>query len=160
MAGARSGPGRPGAGRSALDDSFWDALPDEATTEAAGTVDDLLARLDAITDLSAERLAGIPDDKLAIPTRWAGFPVSLGFRFGRWSSHIREHGIQIEKTLAMVGYVPDEPALLVRNLLSAYGRAESVVFGRAGVDEAAARIAQGAADAREAAASARRASGS
>ena len=107
------------------DESFWDSLPDETTTEAAGTIDDLLARLDAITDLSAERLAGIPDAKLAIPTRWAGFPVSLGFRFGRWSSHFREHGIQITKTLAMVGYVPDEPALLVRNLLSAYGRAES-----------------------------------
>ena len=60
----------------------------------------------------------------------------------------------------MVGDVPDEPALLVRNLLAAYGRAESVVFGRAGVDEASARIAQGAAAAREAAASARQASGS
>jgi hypothetical protein len=143
-----------------VDDSFWNALPDEATTEAAGTVDDLLARLDAITDRSAERLAGIPDAKLSIPTRWAGFPVSLGFRFGRWSSHFREHGIQIVKTLAMVGHVPDEPALLVRNLLAAYGRAESVVFGRADVDEAAARVAQGAADAREAVASARRASGS
>jgi hypothetical protein len=143
-----------------VEESFWDALPDEATIEAAGTIDDLLARLDAVTDLSAEHLAGIADAKLAIPTRWSGFPVSLAFRFGRWSSHLREHGIQIEKTLAMLGHVPDEPALLVRNLLSAYGRAESVVFGRMGVDVAAARVAQGAAEAREAARSARQASGS
>jgi len=138
-----------------VDETFWDALPDEATTEAAGTVDDLRARLDAITDLSAERLAGIPDEKLVIPTRWAGFPVSLGFRFGRWASHFREHAIQVQKTLAMVGYVPDEPAYLVRNLLSAYGHAEAVVFGRQGVDAAVDRLARGATEARAAIASAK-----
>ena len=128
-------------------ESVWDALPDEATTEAAGSIDDLRTRLDTILDLSAERLAGMPDDRLAIPTRWSGFPVTLGFRFGRWASHIREHSIQVEKTLALLGYVPDEPALLVRNMLSAYGRAESVVFGRQGVDAAVDRVVQGAAEA-------------
>jgi hypothetical protein len=138
-------------------ESFWDDFPDEATTEAAGSLDELRARLDAILDLSVERFAAIPDDRLAIPTRWSGFPVSLGFRFGRWGSHIREHTIQVVKTLAMVGYTPDEPALLTRNLLSAYGRAEAVAFGRGGVDAAADRIAQGAAEARQAARSAREA---
>ena len=138
-------------------ESFWDDLPDEATTEAAGSIDDLRARLDAILDLSVERLAAMPDDRLAIPTRWSGFPVSLGFRFGRWGSHIREHSIQVVKTLAMVGYAPDEPALLARNLLSAYGRAESVVFGREAVDDAVDRIAQAAAEARQAVTSAREA---
>jgi hypothetical protein len=140
-------------------ESFWDTLPDEATTEAAGSSDELRARLDAILDLSAERLAGIPDDRLAIPTRWSGFPVTLGFRFGRWASHIREHSIQIEKTLALIGYVPDERALLVRNLLSAYGRAEAVVFGRQGVDAAVDRVVQGAAEARQAVQSASEAAG-
>ena len=142
-----------------VEESFWDALPDEATTEAAGTIDDLLARMDAVTDLSAERLAGLPDDKLAIPTRWAGFPVTLGFRFGRWASHIREHSIQVEKTLALLGDVPTEPARLVRNMLAAYGRAESVVFGRLGVDAAVARVVQGAAEARQAVHAAREAAG-
>jgi DinB superfamily len=142
-----------------VDDPFWDALPDEATVEAAGTVDALRARLDLITDQSAERLGGLPDEKLAIPTRWSGFGISLGFRFGRWASHVREHGIQIQKTLAMVGYVPDEPALLVRNMLSAYGRAEATVFARKNVDDAVARVVRGAAEAREAARSAKTAAG-
>ncbi len=31
-------------------------------------------------------------------TRWAGFAVDIGFRIGRWSSHFREHTIQVEKT--------------------------------------------------------------
>jgi DinB superfamily len=129
-------------------ESLWAAQPDEATTEASGTVEVLLARLDGITDLTTERFAGGPDEQLALAATWAGFKVTLGFRLGRWSSHIREHVIQIEKTFAMVGHVPDERARLVRNLLAAYGRAEAVVFGRADVDASVGRIAAGAAEAK------------
>ena len=129
-------------------DDLWGGLPDEATSEAAGGVTELLARLDEVTDLTVERLAGISDEQAGLGATWAGFRVTLAFRFGRWSSHIREHAIQIEKTFDMIGHVPDERARLVRNLLAAYGRAESVVFARTGVDGAVERIAQGAAEAR------------
>ena len=82
-----------------------------------------------MTDLAVERLAGISDAQAGFGATWAGFRVTLAFRFGRWSSHIREHaGPGIEKTFDMIGHVPDERARLVRNLLAAYGRAESVVF--------------------------------
>jgi hypothetical protein len=138
-------------------DSVWEALPDEATTEAEGTVDDLRTRLDDVLDLGTERLAGVAEDRLAIPAIWSGFPVTLGFRFGRWASHIREHSIQVQKTFALIGYAPDERAFLVRNMLSAYGRAESVVFGRAAVDDAVERVVKGAAEARQAIESARKA---
>jgi hypothetical protein len=83
--------------------------------------------------------------------------VDVGFRLGRWSSHIREHTIQIEKTLAMLGLVPDEPRRLARHVLDAYGRAEAAVFGRrpgAAAEEAADRIAGVAAEARQVVASA------
>jgi hypothetical protein len=125
-------------------------MPDEATTEAEGGVDDLLARLDAVMDLSAERLAGIPDPQLDLGARWSGFPVTVGFRLGRWGSHIREHDIQIEKTFAMLGHDPSEPARLARHVLTAYGRAEATVFGRAEVDAGVARIAAGVREAAEA----------
>ncbi len=124
--------------------------PDESTTEAAGRLDDLRARLDATLDLSAERLAGLPDDRLDLGARWSGFPVTIGFRLGRWSSHIREHAIQIEKTYAMLGHVPNESERLVRHLLAAYGRAEAVVFGRTAADAAAERVARGVTEARDA----------
>ena len=136
-------------------DSLRELLPDEATTEAAGTIDDLRARLDAVTDLTSERLAGMPDDRVDLGSRWAGFAVTLGFRFGRWSSHIREHVIQVEKTFAMLGHEPNEPARLARNLLAAYGRAELTVFVREGAEAAAERIARAAVEARDTTAAAR-----
>jgi DinB family protein len=142
-----------------IPEGFFDAAPDESTTEAEGIVDDLRSRLDAILDLSAERFAGQPDDRLELGARWSGFPVTVGFRIARWSSHIREHAIQVEKTFAMLGHVPTEPARLARHVLAAYGRAESTVFGREGVDDAFDRIATGAAEARAAIRSAREAAG-
>jgi DinB superfamily len=148
-------PGLPGR----IPEGFFAAAPDEATTEAEGSLDDLRSRLDAILDLSAERFAGQPDDRLEFGARWSGFPVTVGFRITRWSSHIREHSIQVEKTFAMLGHIPSEPARLARHVLAAYGRAESTVFGREGADDAFDRIATGAAEARAAIRSARDAAG-
>jgi hypothetical protein len=140
-----------------ISEEFFAALPDEATTEAAGSLDDIRARLDAILDLSAERLAGIPDERLAHGARWSGFAVPVGFRLGRWSSHIREHTIQVEKTLTVLGRTPTEPERLARLTLGAYGRAEAVVFGQPDADSAAAVVRAAVAEARETIADARRA---
>jgi DinB family protein len=142
-------------------EEVWTALPDEATA-ADGPAPEVRARLDAILDLSAERLAGLPDDRLALAARWSGFAVTVGFRLGRWSSHLREHTLQVEKTMAMLGHAPSEPQRLTRILLAAYGRAEATVFGRASVEpvvSAAERIARGAAEARDAIHAARLAAG-
>lgn len=145
---------------SAVPDKVWETLPDEATTEAKGTVVDLRARMDDVLDMSAERLAGLADAKLDLGARWMGFPITIGFRLGRMASHIREHTIQVEKTLAMLGIVPGEPERLVRHVLSAYGRAEATVFGRRlapVVEKAAGRVAEAAAEARSMMSSAARA---
>ena len=152
---APTDPALPGA----IPESFWASVPDEATTEAEGGVGDLLERLDAVMDLGAERLAGTPDAQLDLGARWSGFPVTVGFRLGRWGSHIREHDIQIEKTFAMLHHDPSEPARLARHLLAAYGRAEAVVFGRDPGAAAVDRIGAGVREAAEAIASARAAAG-
>ena len=123
----------------------------------AGSLEDLRSRLDAILDLSAERLAGMPEELLAAATRWSGFAVTVGFRVGRWASHLREHTIQIEKTLAMLGRTPTEPERLVRLILAAYGRAEAVVFGQPEADAAAEVIRASVVEARQTMADARRA---
>jgi hypothetical protein len=138
-------------------EALYATLPDEAGPEQAGSFDEIRGRLDATLDLSAERLAGMPEGRLAYGGRWSGFAVSLGFRLGRWSSHIREHTIQVEKTMAMLGRVPTEPERLARLTLAAYGRAEAVVFGQPGSDAAAQIIRAAVVEARDTLADARRA---
>lgn len=120
-----------------LADDFWADLPDEEGAEQSGSIDDIRDRLDAIVDLCAQRLAAMPEDRLVHGSRWSGFAVPISFRLTRWSSHIREHTIQVEKTLAMLGRVPTEPERLVRLTLAAYGRAEAVLLGQPDAEGAA-----------------------
>ena len=132
-------------------DAVFVGLPDEED-EALGSPAVLRVRLDEVLDASAERLAGIPADRLATGARWSGFAVDIGFRLGRWSSHIREHTIQVEKTLAMLGHQPTEVDRLVRIVFAAWGAAEATVYGAAdgdaAVNGALGMLAAAAADAR------------
>ena len=97
--------------------------------ESAGTPAEVCDRLDELVDRSAERLAGLPPERLAFGTRWVGFAVDIGFRIGRWSSHLREHTIQVEKTMVMIGHTPTEVDRLIRLVLAEWGRAEAVAYG-------------------------------
>ena len=74
------------------------------------------------------RLAILDESRLATPARWSGFAVDVGFRLGRMSSHLQEHTVQVEKTLAMLGHGIRETDRLLRLVLRAYGRLESAVF--------------------------------
>ena len=123
-------------------ESIFDELPTEEA-EAEGTPAEVRQRLDDVVDRSAERLAGLAAERLAYGARWSGFPVDIGFRVGRWASHAREHTIQVEKTLDMLGHRSTEVDRLIRHVLAAWGRAESVVFGA--VDAGAAEAILGAA---------------
>jgi hypothetical protein len=109
-------------------EAVYEGLPSEEA-EAAGSPAEIRDRLDAVLDRAAERLAGLPDDRLALGGRWSGFAVDIGFRLGRWSSHIREHTVQVEKTMVMLGRQPTEVDRLVRLVLAAWGRAETVIYG-------------------------------
>ena len=77
-------------------------MPDEAT-EADGATGEARRRLADLLDETAERQAGLSRADLALGARWSGFAVDIGFRLGRWGSHIREHTIQVDKTLAGIG---------------------------------------------------------
>jgi hypothetical protein len=137
-------------------EDFWNDLPDEDGPEQEGSLDEIRTRLDATLDGSAERLAGLPEVSLGLGARWSGFAVPVSFRLGRWSSHIREHTLQIDKTLAMLGRSPSEPERVLRLVFGAYGRAEAVVFGHSDADAAGEIIRAAATEAREVIADARR----
>jgi DinB superfamily len=93
-----------------------------------GTLAEVAARFDGLMDGGAARLALLDADELAARARWSGLPVTAGFRLWRWSSHIREHTIQVEKTLVMLRRDPTEVDRLLRLISAAYGRLEARVF--------------------------------
>ena len=126
---------------------IYDERPSDEE-EAAGTPAEVCARLDEVLDQTTERLAGLPADRLALGTRWVGFALDIGFRLGRWSSHFREHTIQVEKTLVMIGHTPTEVDRLIRLILAEWGRAEAVVYGSANGGEGLGLLAAAAAQAR------------
>ena len=125
----------------AVPDPVYGDLPSEEA-EAEGTPAEVRDRLDDVIDRSSAALGGLPIEGLAAGARWSGFAVDVDFRLGRWSSHLREHTVQVEKTLVMIGHRPTEVDRLIRLVVAAWGRAEAEVYGasnaEAGADELAA----------------------
>ena len=109
-------------------DALGNDVP-ERQVEAAGSMDDVRAKLDTLLDLSMACLGGLDDAKMGVPARWSGGEVTVGFRVGRWASHLREHTIQVEKTLVMLDRPIPEVERLIRMVFEAYGRLEETVFG-------------------------------
>lgn len=103
------------------------ALPEESE-EALGSIPEIRARLDDALDGGGAHLSGFSDADLARPARWSGIPVDVGFRVGRWSSHLMEHTIQIDKTLAWLNRTPTEAERIVGDLYRAWGGLEANIF--------------------------------
>jgi len=62
----------------------------------------------------------ITDDELEKPSRyWEKETLPLRFRLGRFASHMRQHTIQIEKTLTEISGPPSESRRLIRMLYAA-----------------------------------------
>ena len=123
-------------GAQRLPDEVFSDLPEE-DQEARGSLAEVRQELGDIVDATSSRFATLTDDDMAVRSGWYGFPVTVGFRQWRWSSHISEHTVQVEKTLDMLGRSHSEVARLTRLVARAYGRLESVVFYRDRADAVA-----------------------
>jgi uncharacterized damage-inducible protein DinB len=106
--------------------------------EGIGTLEEIGRRFDEIVDLSCGALGALDDDALAARARWSGMAVDVRFRLVRWASHIREHTIQVEKTLGYVNRPTTEVDYLLRLIGAAYGRLEEELFMRPDADGATA----------------------
>lgn len=116
-------------------DDFPERVPDDAQidfpeedTEGVGTLEEIQRRFDDIVDLAGGVFANLGDEELAARGRWSGILVDVRFRMVRWSSHIREHTIQVEKTLGYIGRPITEVDRLLRQIAAAYGRLEESLF--------------------------------
>jgi hypothetical protein len=96
---------------------------------SAGTLRDIRTRLDAMLDLAVGLLGDVDDaSRLEAPGIWVGYAVTIRFRLHRFAAHLREHTIQVEKTLAMLGRQLREVERIVRMILGAYGRLEATIL--------------------------------
>jgi hypothetical protein len=106
----------------------FDPLPTPEWSDGALT--DLRQRLDTLLDLGVGLLVHLDApaelDKLAL---WFSYEVTVRFRLHRFSGHLREHTVQVEKTLAMLGREPTEVERIARISLGAYGRLEGSLLG-------------------------------
>jgi hypothetical protein len=110
-----------------------DGLIDPAWDEpvaANGSLDEIRSRLHVALDDAATLMSDLTADELGLAARWSDLPVTVGFRQGRWASHITEHTVQVDKTLVWLGRQPSEVERLVRLVAAAWGRLEANVWPR------------------------------
>ena len=95
-----------------------------------GTLAQILARYDELHAKILRRFADLDEGDLAAHSLWwEGYPVELGFRLHRFDAHLRQHTIQVEKTLASVGHQLTEAGRLLRLLYGALGEVEGALIG-------------------------------
>jgi hypothetical protein len=75
--------------------------------------------LDLLKSVSAEELWTLAEF-------WEPQPMEISFRLVRYDSHLTQHTIQIEKTLASLGFQPSEVKLLHRRILNALAVVEGI----------------------------------
>jgi hypothetical protein len=93
-----------------------------------------LAGIQALFDSLHKRvlreLSDINASELNAPSLWwEGIPLSVEFRLHRLDSHLRQHTIQIEKTLEVLSAPPSEAQRLLRLVYAALADVEGVVIG-------------------------------
>jgi hypothetical protein len=120
---------------------------DEAASEAmmSSPLTNLQSRHRTFHDRTLETFSNISDAELALPSvYWEGYELSLRFRLHRFDSHVRQHTIQAEKTLSLIGYPFNEAKGLLRLIFAALAEAEGATIG---ARETGSQLFQGAADA-------------
>lgn len=69
------------------------------------------------------------DDLQALSRFWEPEPLPVIYRLHRFDAHLRQHTIQVEKTLAAIGRRPNEARRLLRLVYNALAGAEGFLIG-------------------------------
>ncbi len=112
----------------------WDALlgEEEASIDAklAGPLASILSYYTTVHERVLHEFADIRSEELAAPSMyWEGTEMSLRFRLHRFDSHLRQHTVQIDKTLESIGHPPNEAKRLLRLVYAALAEAEGATLG-------------------------------
>jgi hypothetical protein len=126
----RSGDGRPAE----IPDEAWDEVLGEQIASVETILDGPLAGIQVYYEMLHGRIlhefAEISEEELAAPSMyWEGYELSLRFRLHRFDSHLRQHTIQIDKTLHALGTPPSEAKRILRLIYAALAQAEGARIG-------------------------------
>ena len=131
----RSGDGRPLEMSDEAYEAFWDGDPFEQLKEN-GHFSELLAYYDQLHNRVLEAFSGISSNELDLPAVfWESTAMPVRFRLHRFDSHMRQHTVQIQKTLDMLARRPNEARRLLRLIYNALAKVESARFGAGGAGE-------------------------
>jgi hypothetical protein len=116
--------------------NFWADAPFAELSER-GALSEILAYQARLHPRILAAFADVSADELRAPIKfWESELLPLEFRLHRFTSHLRQHTIQIEKTLAALGRSPTEAARLLRLIYAALGAAEGATLGAEDSDAA------------------------
>jgi uncharacterized damage-inducible protein DinB len=104
----------------------WEVREAAIADPAGSRADALNALFESHVRVLGE-LSDVTDAELDTPSFFwesEGYPVR--FRMHRFDEHMRQHTIQVDKTLVAIGHPPTEAERLVRNLYTALAGVESV----------------------------------
>ncbi|MFC2053520.1 DinB family protein [Chloroflexota bacterium] len=117
-----------------ISDEVWEAISglDEASIEEI--LDGSLAGIRSYYEVLHERVLlefnDISEGELTVPSMyWEGYEMDLRFRLHRFDSHLRQHIVQVDKTLEGTGHSPNEAKHLLRLIYSALGETEGAAIG-------------------------------
>ena len=132
----------------------WSTVIDEAAFDALveGPLEEMQSYYAELHQRVLNEFAEVTEEELELPSKyWEGIPLSFRFRLHRFESHLRQHTIQVEKTLDGIGRPYTELQRLVRLVYGGLADAEGAALGapHAGSElqqDVAARIAARAAE--------------
>ena len=126
---ARLGNARPTEMAETIWDEFWAGDPSQELGETS-TALELLAYYEIMHRRVLDEFVTITGTELEAPAvYWEDQPYPIRFRLHRFDSHLRQHTIQIEKTLVALGLAPGEPRRLLRLVFAALSEVEAAALG-------------------------------
>ena len=103
---------------------YIDARKEATATLAAATTEQLRDAFAAIHIRNLRELGDITDAEIDLPSWFWDGSQPIRFRLHRFEEHLRQHTIQLDKTLAGIGRPPAEAHRLVRNIYNALADVE------------------------------------
>jgi hypothetical protein len=111
-----------------MPDDHRDAVSDPIIE--LGTIDEVMGRFDELHQRVIRDFAGLDAADLDAPNVWwEGYEIPARFRLHRFDTHLREHTIQVDKTLAGINHPPSEPERLARLIHRVLGEVEGALLG-------------------------------